>query len=83
VGGDYRIRNDRMQRNDPEKRVTPIDAVIEVIESDCPKEWARYCDLAHQLVPPKQPTEISKGESGRKLLTTNSKLDHRKEVPSD
>jgi hypothetical protein len=78
-----------MQRNDPEIPVTleardferplagglaPIDAAIEVVRSDCPKEWARYCDLAHQLVQPKQPTEISKEEAGRKLLAANSKL---------
>jgi hypothetical protein len=50
-----------MQRNDPEKRevlevrelerplgrgLTPIDAVIEVVKSDCAEEWAQYCHLA-------------------------------------
>jgi hypothetical protein len=48
-----------MQRNDPEKRevlevrdlerplgrgLTPIDAVIEGVKSDCAEEWAQYAN---------------------------------------
>ena len=55
-----------MQSDAPEKRqmleardherplgggLAPIEAVIEVAKSDCPDEWARYCDLAHRLQP--------------------------------
>jgi hypothetical protein len=75
-----------MQRNDPGKRETlaardferplggglaPVDAVIVVVKSDCPNEWARYCDLAHQLVQPKQPTDLSQEEPGRQHLAEN------------
>lgn len=85
-----------MQRNDPEMPVTleardfetplgagltPIDAVIEVVKSDCPKEWARYCELAHRLVQRKQPTEISKEAAARRLLAANSKRLRQKYGP--
>jgi hypothetical protein len=50
--------------------LTQIDAVIEV-ESDCPNEWARYCDLAYQLVQRKQPTEISQEAASRQHLAEN------------
>jgi hypothetical protein len=59
--------------------LTPLDAVIEVAKSDCPDEWSRYCDLAHQLVQRKQPTEISQEEAARQLLARNSKRLHRKD----
>jgi hypothetical protein len=77
-----------MQRNDPEKRealdvrdlerpfsegFASIDAVIEVVKSDWPEEWSQYCCLAHQLVQPKQSTEISQEEAGRQLLSADGK----------
>jgi hypothetical protein len=49
----------------------PVDAVIEVVKSDCPNEWARYCDLAYQLVQRKQPTEISQEAAGRQHFAEN------------
>jgi hypothetical protein len=61
--------------NDLERPIglTPIEAVIEVVKSDCPEEWARYCDLAVQLAQRKQPT-ISPEEAARQLLAAHSKL---------
>jgi hypothetical protein len=50
---------------------TPLDAVIEVVKSDCPEAWARYCVLAHQLVQTRQRTEISQEETGRQLLAAD------------
>ena len=50
--------------------LTPLDSVIAVAKSDCPNEWARYCDLAHQLV---QPTKISQEEAARQLLPADGK----------
>jgi hypothetical protein len=82
-----------MQRNYPEEPVTPgardlgrplgggltpVDVVIAVVKSDCPKDWVRYCELA-QLLRPKQPTEDSQEEAGRQLLARNSKLLHQKD----
>jgi hypothetical protein len=58
--------------------LTPIEAVIEVVKSDCPEEWARYCDLAVRLAQRKQPTEISPEEAARQLLAAHSKLFHQK-----
>jgi hypothetical protein len=77
-----------MQSKGPEKRqmleardlerplgggLAPIEAVIEVVKSDCPDEWARYCDLAHRLVQREQPTEISREVAGRQLLIADGK----------
>ena len=59
--------------------LTPLDAVVEVAKSDCLDEWSRYCDLAHQIVQRKQPTEISQEEAARQLLARNSKRLHRKD----
>jgi len=58
--------------------LTPVDAVIEVAASDCPDEWSRYRDLAHQLV---QPREISQEDAARKLLAANSKRLYQKVGP--
>jgi hypothetical protein len=51
--------------------LTPFEAVIEIAKSDCPNEWSRYCDLAHRLAEPKQPTELSHEEAGRQHLAQN------------
>ncbi len=61
--------------------LTPLDAVVEVAKSDCPDEWSRYCDLAHQLVQRKKPTEISQEEAGRHLLAAISKRLRQKYGP--
>ena len=58
--------------------LTPLDAVVEVADSDCPDEWSRYCDLAHHLV---QPREISQEDAARKLLAANSERLHQKFGP--
>jgi hypothetical protein len=91
--GNPRIGNGSMQRDGSEKRqmlevrdlerplgggLTPIKAVIEVAKSDCPDEWARYCELAHRLQQPRPPTAISREEAGRQLLDAHSKFFHQK-----
>jgi hypothetical protein len=57
----------------------PIEALIEVVKSDSPNEWARYCDLAHQLAQEDGPTEISQEDAGRRNLAANSKRLHQKD----
>ena len=54
--------------------LTPIDAVIEVVKSDCPTEWARFCNLADWLVQQEQPMEISQEEAARQLLFAAGEL---------
>ena len=44
---------------------------LDVAKSDCPNEWARYCDLAYQLVQRKPPTEISQEAAGRQHFAEN------------
>jgi hypothetical protein len=53
--------------------LTPIDAVIEVVKSDCPTEWARFCNLATWLVQQERPAEISQEEAARQLLVAAGK----------
>jgi hypothetical protein len=53
--------------------LTAIDAVIEVVTSVCPTEWARFCNLAAWLVQRERPTEMSQEEAARQLLLAGGK----------
>jgi hypothetical protein len=82
VRGGYEIdANAPETRQMPEARdqplggsLTPIEAVIEVAKSDCPTEWARFCNLADQRVQRERPMEISQEEAARQLLLAAGEL---------